>query len=825
MKINKLLIFLIGFLLLGIPIMANAQVNVSLPNEIVMEAGETDTIPVTVSSLSGEGVLSFEGDLSYDTSVVEITGVLTDGTISEAMTSVDGNYNEAAEVFSIAAYGSSELSGYGTLLNLEVKYKQTGETTLAWDNFMFNEGTPAAVTSDADVYVGAVELDITSLTGDAGDTAMVDIAVSDLTGKGILSYEGDIFVDTSIAKIVGVEKEGTRSESMTSVDINYLGSEDVYRLAAYGSDSLSGSGTLVQLQVALMGSGKSDLNIESFMFNEGNPSAILDSAYVSVNTIDTKLPDTLVAITDTGNLPVTVEDITGTNILSYEADIACDTSIMEITGVSKAGTISETMTSIDINYIGSENVYRIAAYGSSALTGAGTLFELEVMYKETGVSPLTWESFQYNEGSPVPELMDGQVEVVSVPVVEFTTDSVNFGDVNVGMNKSDSLYVKNTGSSELVIDSMNVSLETVTASIADDTVAAGDSVMLSLTFTPAMNVAYSGMFTLYSNAGENTLPVTGTGILDVITIAEARVDEDGDYVPDKLGEVVKTTGIVTTPNFGSDFSDFYMQDNEAGINIYKPGEILNIAEGDEIVITGEIDQYNGKTEIIPDTIEILSQGNDLPAELQFEDIDDYDSKEGMLVQMDDARLLEQDAWPEEGNWASIDIYEKVGDENDTITMFLDSETDLDGWTDHPVFDAEGVSEKFDLVGILSQYDYSEPYDSDYQIIPRSTGDIRNIEDRIETQPGMIPDEFALRDNYPNPFNPTTHIAFDVPRKSDVSLRIYSIDGRLVKEMKYEKLKAGYHTYHFNASNLSSGIYLYRLKADGFTQVKKMTLIK
>ena len=88
-----------------------------------------------------------------------------------------------------------------------------------------------------------------------------------------------------------------------------------------------------------------------------------------------------------------------------------------------------------------------------------------------------------------------------------------------------------------------------------------------------------------------------------------------------------------------------------------------------------------------------------------------------------------------------------------------------------------------------------------------------------------PKEFKLEQNYPNPFNPTTTIQFAVPAVSDVKLEVFNILGQKVSTLVNRRMEAGLHTVNFNASNLASGVYFYRLQSGSFVQTKKMLLIK
>ncbi|MCW8803914.1 MAG: T9SS type A sorting domain-containing protein, partial [Ignavibacteriaceae bacterium] len=90
---------------------------------------------------------------------------------------------------------------------------------------------------------------------------------------------------------------------------------------------------------------------------------------------------------------------------------------------------------------------------------------------------------------------------------------------------------------------------------------------------------------------------------------------------------------------------------------------------------------------------------------------------------------------------------------------------------------------------------------------------------------ISPKEFALYQNYPNPFNPSTTIKFALPEKTNIELSVYNSLGEKVADVLSSELSEGYHEVEFSASNLSSGIYFYRLESGNFVSVKKMIIIK
>ena len=89
----------------------------------------------------------------------------------------------------------------------------------------------------------------------------------------------------------------------------------------------------------------------------------------------------------------------------------------------------------------------------------------------------------------------------------------------------------------------------------------------------------------------------------------------------------------------------------------------------------------------------------------------------------------------------------------------------------------------------------------------------------------LPDKFFIRQNYPNPFNPTTTISYQLPKESHVLLSVYNTLGKEVATLVNEYKEPGYYNVSFDATNLPSGLYFYRMQAGKFTDVRKMLLMK
>jgi hypothetical protein len=89
----------------------------------------------------------------------------------------------------------------------------------------------------------------------------------------------------------------------------------------------------------------------------------------------------------------------------------------------------------------------------------------------------------------------------------------------------------------------------------------------------------------------------------------------------------------------------------------------------------------------------------------------------------------------------------------------------------------------------------------------------------------IPKEFILKQNYPNPFNPSTNIEFSIPKSAYTTLKIYDLTGKLVRTLAEQQLSSGVYSANWDASDVSSGFYIYRIVSGNYSMSRKMILIK
>ncbi|MBL1214167.1 MAG: T9SS type A sorting domain-containing protein [Ignavibacteriae bacterium] len=216
---------------------------------------------------------------------------------------------------------------------------------------------------------------------------------------------------------------------------------------------------------------------------------------------------------------------------------------------------------------------------------------------------------------------------------------------------------------------------------------------------------------------------TKINVFNAEDIADVKVDADGNFEPDRAGETVTIVGIVNSINFtaSSDRFSYNIQDATGGINITKGSEtgggpVYNI--GDRILVSGEIGQFAGTTQLNLDSaglanIQLLSTGNLLdPITLTIPDyLANAEMYESMLIKFDGvAKTAGSDAWPSGGS-ANMEIYDGFNN----LVLRVDSDTDLDDNTE-PVY-------PMNVAGIATQFTFDTPPNNGYQISPNAYADI------------------------------------------------------------------------------------------------------
>ncbi len=265
--------------------------------------------------------------------------------------------------------------------------------------------------------------------------------------------------------------------------------------------------------------------------------------------------------------------------------------------------------------------------------------------------------------------------------------------------------------------------------------------------------------------------------------------------------------------------------------------------GDNVTVTGPISENFGVTQIGTTTsgavIILNSSGDPLPEPqvLSTSEIDGLDDGtfqaeqwEGVLIKYENLNVTDENADGDPGVDEGTGGNRNYGDILVADTTDSSTRVDLeDGthqyhnyWSSYlenlPIHVQAGNT--FESIEGILWYSFGE-----YKLIPRKNDDFTGYVTVVETNT-QVPNNYSVSQNYPNPFNPSTKIQYILPAEGNVVLKIYNILGKEVKTLIANEYRtAGSHTVTFDAHDLPSGVYFYRLQAGNFISVKKMILLK
>jgi DNA/RNA endonuclease YhcR with UshA esterase domain len=232
---------------------------------------------------------------------------------------------------------------------------------------------------------------------------------------------------------------------------------------------------------------------------------------------------------------------------------------------------------------------------------------------------------------------------------------------------------------------------------------------------------YYGVSAVYAGNKESIIKVVAHYQPKFMTIAEAVKDTNGDFRPDLLGKKVIVKGIVTSPNFQGNTTrtDIVIQDGNKGITIYKSNQKIDLSLGTEVAVMGVIDQYRGKTEIVPNNVFediIILSLQDVPEPIELTNLSQVGEQyENVLVKVKNLQFVQPVTWPQVGQSGNV----TVTDGTNQMTMRIWAGTELPGWTEVP------MDMRFNLTFIVDQFTSSSSvYTGGYQIKPRFKEDFK-----------------------------------------------------------------------------------------------------
>jgi len=346
---------------------------------------------------------------------------------------------------------------------------------------------------------------------------------------------------------------------------------------------------------------------------------------------------------------------------------------------------------------------------------------------------------------------------------------------------------------------------------------------------------YDVQYTPYVNGStgffNDTVTVSGVVVADTTDIKDISSNRPRIFIASKSGA---WNGI---PVYGSTVS--------VGID--------TLVKGDSINITGIARETNSRTVIEVKKLNSFVRGVTVPAasvisiagagsvsyELSNPPVDGtplFEQWEGVLVQINNPYLVQRNADNATGGAGSnfgeylissskyttptARYFGLRVDDNGTNGYYGDTASVYSPSNKIPRTNLIPLGGKIaTITGIL---DYSF---SNYKLEPRKNSDFGAITAVITRDGDAVPATYELSQNYPNPFNPSTSIRYSIPVNGQVTLKIFNILGQEVRTLVNTVQSSGSYVVNFNASSLSSGVYFYQLRAEGFVSVKKMMLLK
>lgn len=635
-----------------------------------------------------------------------------------------------------------------------------------------------------------VNVTVPSVAGTTGQEKIVSINVSNLTGQNVKSFQFFADYNKSVFTVLDVITDGTLLEGKPDPVFNNNSVNGKLNVAWADGIALSGTGTLLKLKVKFGDLGASALDFNgTFQFNTGTPAATLDNGTIATVDIIVSAGEVEFQKGADIKIPISVATIKTTdNVVAYEFNAAFDKSVISITGYELENTLSAN-GGADMK-VNSDGTLKFAWASGTKISGAGVLLYLTGKALVPGVSPITLAPFFFNQGNPPAAKENGKVTVLAfnnAPVLTLTPAGPFEVDENVTL--------------AIALSATDADGDALTYSAVDmPTGATLNATTGAFSWKPTF--AQAGVYTVKFKVSDGTSTDTKEAVITVKDKNRAptlTVTPAGPVTVNE-GTVLKITlnGVDTDTDNTLTYTATPLDGASITGNVFT-WVIGYDQSGAYIVRFTAVDNHG----LVSNAVTVLVTVNDVNRAPQY------------TKYLAPNQVVTVHNVPVEYSFT----FEGSDPDGDALLYALEAGPDGSSMTSNGVFT---WTPRANQAG--KSYTVRVSMSDGTNIVYHQSVVVGSALVGVETETG-IPSEFKLLQNYPNPFNPTTNIRFGLPKESSVRLTIFNILGQEVAVLVNNTLPAGYHKVSFDAANLNTGMYIYKIEADNFVSVKKMLFVK
>jgi hypothetical protein len=837
---KKLIFLLLLVTFSALPILAG-PIRVSFKDSTILR-GKTVYIPVWIdSNTTGLNIKSYELDINYTSSNMIIDSVISTGSMTASWQAPA--FHLYSGRITVASAGTNVLDGTGMLVFLRLKLPLDGSGTYGYLQFTkayFNEGTPSTVTRNGTITI--TNLPVITISPDnalltLGDTRQFSVS----GGKSPYTWST---TDSYVAGISGTGLLTAQHAGFCRVVV---------------SDSNGVKDTTSQIEV------------RAFKLT------IRDTSYLQGQTI---------------NIPIYISDLSLVDIRSGTFSVSYNANILTALGTIQTSTLLQTFPT-PTTRIESGTITVAFAGDIARLNGVGTQQLIYLRFKitdvNTGGAALQFSSVMFSENLPG-NIVNGYFNVLPRAILTISPntatlvagDSLQFSvfgeatppvvwsvsDTSLGkISSTGKLKAYKSGIIQVSVTdfvgakgiSSNITLYDMRAQLLNVSGNVGDTVEVALQIGTYIPGIFSSQFIL----GFNQSSFKPVGIITTGTLFEGRMVAMGITAPGSVNLTAAGSTPVSIP--GILFKIRFVISNSAVIGTYYitfTSTLFN--EGKPLALT-----TNGQITISLSTLQLpaLAGWNMISVPLTVNDYRRtvlYPGSASRAFEFQNGYIPRDTLSNRKGYWLKFNSAQTIpmsGRLLNPDTINVNQGWNMIGSINIPV----RVSNITSLPGGIvasNFFKFNNGYFKSDTIYPgqgywvnvNSSGKLilssafaKNASDRIVIVPssemppdppseligsGLLPYAYNLEQSYPNPFNPSTTIKYQLPFDSKISLKVFDLLGHEVATLVSDVQSAGDKSIEWNASGLASGVYFYKIEAINtadpsktFTLVKKMTLMK